>query len=268
MNAKNKFSYRLEGTNGQGVMLLHGLTGIPGEMRFIANCLHKMGYTVYVPLLAGHGQGTEVLIQTRWQDWLGGVVQEAKMFAAEVEHLFVAGICVGGKLGMLAAHQLPGTIKAAAIYSPCFRYNGWNVPWYYKLAPIGLPVMMRVPRWRKRAYAETETLGIKDERLRRFMAGAEAEGVIDQFPAISLWEMYKLGIALKKKLPKLATPSLILHSKEDDLSHPRNAKVINKRMRAPHRLEWIEDSYHMLHVDRQNRHVAQRTAAFFQEAVQ
>ena len=261
---EDKFSFHLKGKNGKGVLLIHGLTGIPAEMKFVARSLHRAGYSVYAPLLAGHGHDTKTLIQTNWQDWLQSVIDAARHFSKEVESVYTAGICVGGKLGMMAAYQVPGLIKAAAIYSPCFRFDGWNVPWYYKLGPIGLPVMVKFPWWRNRSYAETESIGIKDERLRKFMQGAETEGVIDQFPVISLLEMYRLGKATKKALPEMTTPTLILHAEEDDLSHPRHAKAIARNIRAPHQLSWIKDSYHMIHVDAQHKQVAQLTADFFE----
>lgn len=259
---KEKFSFSLEGTNGKGVLLIHGLTGVPAEMKFVARHLHRAGYSIYAPLLAGHGIDKETLVKTRWQEWLNGIVLDAESFGKKVDALYTAGICVGGKLGMMAARHT--NIKAAAIYSPCFRYDGWNVPWYYKLAPVALPIVTRLPWWKNKSYLETDSLGVKDERLRYFMEGAEAEGVIDEFPVQSLLEMYHLGEAVKCQLPNMITPTLILHSKEDDLSSPNNARIIAAKIGAPHELHFIDDSYHMIHVDRQNRKVAQLTAAFFE----
>lgn len=260
---QDKYSFALEGTNGRGVVLIHGLTGIPAEMKLVAKQLQRVGYSVYAPLLRGHGKDVPTLLKTRWQDWRDGLLEDIQHFASRVDSLFTAGICVGGKLGMLAAEEMKPKIAATAIYSPCFRFDGWNVPWYYKLAPVGLPVVTKLPWCRHRSYSETETLGIKDERLRTYMASAEAEGVINDFPVLSLWEMYQLGARLKKRLPHITTPTLVVHAQEDDLSHPRNATVIASRIGAPHELYWVENSYHMVHVDKQYPQVAQRTAEFF-----
>ncbi|NDF12578.1 MAG: alpha/beta fold hydrolase [Proteobacteria bacterium] len=264
MKLNDPFSFYLEGTNGKGVILIHGLTGIPAEMKFIARALNRKGYTIYAPLLAGHGIDHQTLKKSTWQDWLDGIVESARVFSSEVDSVYTAGICVGGKLGMLAAQCLPDTIRATAIYSPCFQFDGWNTPWLYKFSPA-LPMMVRLfPSWRDKTYPETESLGIKDERLRNFMQGAEAKGVIDEFPAVSLVEMQRLGKALKRELKRVKTPTLILHAEKDDLSHPRNAIAIAKHLVAPHELHWIEDSYHMIHVDRQRDKVADLTASFFE----
>ena len=46
-------SYFLNG-NRNGVLLIHGLTGTPNEMRIIAKGLNQAGFTVYAMQLAGH----------------------------------------------------------------------------------------------------------------------------------------------------------------------------------------------------------------------
>lgn len=263
----DKHSFYLPGTNGQGVVLIHGLTGIPGEMKFIARNLHKAGYTIYAPLLAGHGVDKKTLIKTRWQDWLDSTLHAVAALRTEVDNVYTAGICVGGKLGMLAAQREKGSVQATAIYSPCFRYDGWNVPWYYPVLSYNIGWLSRIPFMDRLSFSETDSIGIKDERLRHIMESMTAEGVIEDFPGKGLVEMHRLGNALKAELPKMTTPALILHAEEDDLSHPRNARLIANNIAAPHRLEWVKDSYHMLHVDAQHKQVAQLTADFFNEVL-
>ena len=54
----------------------------------------------------------------------------------------------------------------------------------------------------------------------------------------------------------MSTPTLILHAREDDLSNPRHARYIAGNIGAPHELHWLEDSYHMIHVDREHDKVS------------
>ena len=62
----------------------------------------------------------------------------------------------------------------------------------------------------------------------------------------------------------MQTPTLILHATEDDLSSPKHARYISRHIGGPHQLKWIEDSYHMIHVDRQRQKVGDYTAEFFE----
>ncbi|RCS21651.1 alpha/beta fold hydrolase [Phyllobacterium salinisoli] len=266
MNITDPLSFFMPGTNGQAILLVHGLTGAPAEMRLVARQLNRRGYTIYAPLLAGHGKDVAALRTTSWRHWLESVDRAASDLASHASVVFAAGICVGGALGLLSAHQNPGTIKAAALYSPCFQYDGWNVPFYYPLLSRQIGWLSRVPFLDRLSFAETSTMGIKDERMRRMMAAMSSEGVLERFPGKGLVEMYRLGIALKKRLPEISTPTLILHSREDDLSDPRHAEYIRSHIGGRRQLHWIDDSYHMIHVDRQRLQVADITADFFEEA--
>lgn len=260
-------SFHLEGTNGKGVLLIHGLTGVPAEMKWIGKALHKKGYTVYAPLLAGHGEGEAALIKTNWRDWLDSVKEAAAGFRCTVDSMFSAGICVGGKLGMMAAQEQPGLFGANALYSACFRYDGWNVPTHYRFLSY-LPLWTaQIPFFRDIQFAETPSIGIKDERLRKAMQRLSTEGVLDDFPVPALKEMLSLSKAFKKNLSAMHTPALILHAREDDLSHPRHSLYIDKHMAGPHELHFLEDSYHMIHVDREHEKVADLTAGYFEKSL-
>ncbi|MFM7448188.1 MAG: alpha/beta hydrolase [Leptolyngbyaceae cyanobacterium] len=57
------------------VLLIHGFTGSPSEMRLLGHYLHERGLTVAAPLLPGHGTREEDLNQKRWTDWVDSVTQ-------------------------------------------------------------------------------------------------------------------------------------------------------------------------------------------------
>ena len=54
-----------------GVLLIHGLTGTPNEMRMLGKGIHRAGFSVYGMQLAGHCGSTDDLVRSRWQDWAG-----------------------------------------------------------------------------------------------------------------------------------------------------------------------------------------------------
>ena len=63
-----------EGRNARtGVLLIHGLTGTPAEMRYVGKALARRGYTVSGMQLAGHCRAESDLLATGWRDWYGSV---------------------------------------------------------------------------------------------------------------------------------------------------------------------------------------------------
>ena len=58
------------GQNGEAIILIHGMTGTPHEMRFLANYLNRQGYAVYCPRLANHGAPIQILANEQMAGFL------------------------------------------------------------------------------------------------------------------------------------------------------------------------------------------------------
>ena len=257
-------SFFLEGDNGKGVLLIHGLTGAPGEMQFLAKRLHKRGYSVHVPQLAGHCQDLNRLLGTTCNDWLDSVRAAYERLARNVDEASVAGICVGGALGLALAAEQPA-VKRAAVYSMTFEYDGWNMKSWYKLAPL-MQLSRVAPILRQLRFEERHPYGIKDERLREQLEKAPdsvIDGALPYMPLGALNEMYKLCRHVERAARKILQPTLIAHARDDDMSHLRNAHRLADALAGPVTMLVLEDSFHMIHVDRERKRVADETARFF-----
>jgi carboxylesterase len=89
--------------NRCGVLLIHGLTGTPTEMRFVGNGLNRAGFSVLGMQLAGHCGDERDLLATGWRDWYASVLAAADRLREQVDHLFVAGLSIGGILAVKLA---------------------------------------------------------------------------------------------------------------------------------------------------------------------
>jgi carboxylesterase len=76
-------------------------------------------------------------------------------------------------------------------------------------------------------------------------------------------EMHWLSDHLDAVGPLIHQPTLILHARDDDMSHPRNAQRLQRSLGGPVVLRLLDDCYHMIHVDRQRDLVGDLTADFF-----
>jgi len=257
-------SFTLEGTNKKGVLLIHGLTGTPLEMMFLAKRLNKYGFTIEAPQLAGHCQDEDALLATGWRDWIQSLRDAHDKLAARVDEVYVAGICAGGALGIALAAERP-QIAGAAVYSMTFEYDGWNMPKWYRLAPL-MWLGKVLPFLQKLRFGDKHPYGIKDKRLReRFEAAPEAvlNGSLPAMPLGALQEMYRLCKHVERVAHKVEQPTLIAHAIEDDLSNVRNAHRLEKGLSGPVKMLLLNDSYHMIHIDRERNLVADETARFF-----
>jgi carboxylesterase len=259
------YGFRLMAEGGRAVLLIHGMTGAPGEMKFLARRLYRRGLSVAGPLLAGHGLDEAHLLTSRWQDWLGSVRDAFAALKADHDEVYVAGICVGGALGLALCAEEP-RVAGAAVYSMTYRYDGWNMkPWNRAVTPLLRP-LAGLPLVRRLSFTEPYPFGLKDERLRDGMAatqGAVIPGALDRIPLGAMGQMHALCDHVDRTAGRISQPVLILHAQDDDMSHPRNAQRLHEALDGRSTLRLLDDCYHMIHVDRQRDLVGDLTADFF-----
>lgn len=250
-----------------GVLLIHGLTGTPTEMRFVAKGLQRHGFTVYGMQLAGHCGNEADLLATDRSDWFQSVREAADKLRAQVDHLFVAGLSMGALLALRLAAERPEQVEGLGLYGTTFRYDGWTIPWYGKLSFM-LPMAVSVGIGKHAKFHEQFPYGIKDERIRQRIAGAMLSGHSDEAglpgnPWPSLAEFYRLSWRVRKLLPKVVAPCLVMHAKEDDVASLDNVRRVERGVSGPVETVILEKSYHMITVDQERETVIERTAAFF-----
>jgi carboxylesterase len=250
-----------------GVLLIHGLTGTPTEMRFVGNGLNRAGFSVLGMQLAGHCGDENDLLATGWRDWYASVVDAATRFRAEVDHLFVAGLSMGAVLALKLAIDRPDEVDGLGLYGTTFFHDGWATPPIGRLAFL-LPLGIALGIGRKRVSMENPPYGIKDERIRNRIAAAmisgdsEAAGLAG-FPWPSLAEFTRLSLHVRNRIGRVRAPCVIVHSGNDDIASLRNVRIVERGVRAPVETVLLDDSYHMVTVDRQRGELIERSAAFF-----
>jgi len=255
-----------------GVLLIHGLTGTPNEMRVVAKGLHRAGFTVFCVQLAGHCGSEEDLLATRWQDWYASVEVGAERLKTRVDHLFVGGLSMGALLALRLAAMRPDLIDGVAAYATMFRHDGWSMPVFTRLAFL-LPVFRALGIGRGRSFLEQPPYGIKDENLRRqivakMQSGDSSAAGLPGNPWYAVAEMGKLSAAVRRQLSAIRSPCLVVHATEDDVASVRNAELIARRVtQAPVEMLLLKDSYHMVTIDRERRTVIAQTIAFIRRVV-
>jgi carboxylesterase len=265
----------MRGRNGRAVLLVHGLTGTPNEMRFLAWFLNTHGYTVSCPRLANHGQPLHILKSTRWEDFYASVQQAYQDLRSEYEQIYTGGLSMGALLALMLADEFSAGIAGVSCLSPTLFYDGWNVPWYHFLLPLG----SRTPLRNFVYFKEEPPYGLKNERIRdkvhEFYETADIHEMRDvdrygypYFPVRLLGELRRLVGQLEQRLPFVQCPCQIIQARNDDMSSVRNAQYIYDHVASLRKeIVYLEDSYHVITADQERAKVAQSMMDFFGQGV-
>jgi carboxylesterase len=246
------------------VLLIHGLTGSPFEMKYLARKLNKAGFTVKGPCLEGHCTTLKNLSKTNWKDWYRSVRESFIEMKKSSDTVSVAGLCMGALLSLHLAYELGSEVAAVSLISTTLFYDGWSLPWFKFLLPIAYYTPLRFIY----SYSETEPYGIKNKPLRERIVNLMNNDSIAYIktPATSMHELFKLIREVKRELPTITTPALLLHSREDDLTSIKNPDYVEAKIGSKIvRKIILDDSYHMMTIDNQKDRVAEETIKFFRE---
>jgi len=253
-----------------GVLLVHGVTGAPTEMKPLFRKLAASGFTVSCPQLAGHCSTLQELKQTRWTDWYASLERALEELREHCDTVFVTGLSMGALLALKLAANHPESIDGVATLSATFFYDGWNVPRLRQR--FVLPLVIYSPLRYFLSYHEPSPYGIKDERLRNIIslvyesssANSPEKYGYSEFPGVTIRETFRLIRATKRDLSAVVAPLLIVHSTEDDMASLENARFLASRAGSA-QIEkfFVDDTYHVLTLDKRKDDVAARVSEFF-----
>ena len=229
-------AFRLDGTKGEAVVLIHGFTGVPAHFRPLATTLNEAGYTVNVPRLVGHGTNIADLATTRGKDWIESA-RQAVIEVSDHERVHLAGLSMGGLISLLLA-QPSGAATVTTINSPVIVRDK-----RFYLAPV-VRYFVHEMEW---AEAETPDLDPEVQQYWLPYPGLPTRSAADLLRIMrrALWAARRLEV-----------PTLVVQSRVDEIVSPRSGKILATLLGDACRLVWLDNSIHCAVLDRQRDSIA------------
>jgi carboxylesterase len=250
-----------------GILLFHGLSSTPAELNYLARGLNRAGYTVRVPLVEGYSHGVAAREAKGYREWVAAALAAFDSMRSSCSTVAVGGLCIGSLLALSVAVARPTMTSATLGLSTTLHYDGWANPWTRHL----LPVVRYLPMAGRMRIREREPFGVKDERLRGWIAtqmresGASDAGA-SQLRVRDLIQAQSLARAVKRSLHAVKAPTLMIHAKEDESASPRSSFEVAKGVGSKHvKLVLLADSYHMISIDRERARVLAEMKGFLGE---
>ncbi|HEY9775466.1 MAG TPA: alpha/beta fold hydrolase [Planktothrix sp.] len=251
-----------------GVLLLHGLTGMPSEMRPVQKYLTQMGCVVESPLLPGHGAGHKELLATTWQDWVSGAKNALDELSTKCDHVVIGGLSMGALLSAMAAVD-NAKVSGIIMMSTTLKYDGRaSSPLQVFLPLVDLwPRVIGEMFW----WTEEPPYGLRDERLQKQITKqveAAKRGEATDFGLFrtycgSLRQLHKLVNQFKKHAHRIECPALVIHSLEDSMTTHKNAIAVCKLLNTNDKsVFFVSGCDHVLTLDLRRKDVARSIGQF------
>lgn len=239
--------------NKKAVLLFHGLTGSPFEMKKYGNFLFKKGYDVFCYSFPGHGERINEIETVTWQDWCDFAQEKYDILRKNYNQFFVSGLCLGASMAVYLAEHNKDITGIVALSTTLFL-DGFCIPWTISLLPFALSTIVRFYY----TFPEDDCFGVKNERTRKSLAKvmSKADIGMDNYPLNCVDGLLKLSKNVRKNLKKVTCPILCIHSKYDNLASTKSAKiVINNVSSSIKKYVELNDSYHMILYDNEKEFV-------------
>ena len=213
-------------------LLIHGFTGTHYEMVPLEEFLVGKGYYVNNITLPGHETTIEDMTKTKWVEWVKYAQNQLQNLCKDYKTVFIGGLSMGGAITLyLGANnpEIAGIIVMAAPYKP--------VDWRMLLIRI-LPIHILL---KNKKNIET---GWED------LDSLESHKSYGKYPLKSIAELHKLLVRVKKLVPKISVPILVVQSKNDSSISSEFPSWIYENVESSNKeLEWIEKGGHVIPKD-------------------
>ena len=195
-----------------GILLIHGFTGAPKEMRWMGEYLNReLGFTCLGVRLTRHATHPKDMVRSRWTDWTASVEDGYNLLCGAADNIYLVGLSMGGALSLLMSTKLDvkGVMTMSAPYEIQDEHPAWQIQLF--------------------SYFKTYIRKSKDD--------APGSGWFDKdvfkehvsYPLNPTRSAIELKILLEKMrstLPKVNVPVCLIHSKDDDYVLPENMEKI------------------------------------------
>ncbi|HDZ85251.1 MAG TPA: alpha/beta fold hydrolase [Candidatus Moranbacteria bacterium] len=231
--------FYFEGNNGKAVLLIHGWTCTPYEVRRLGKYLNENGYTVYGPMLRGHGTVPKDIENVKWNEWLEDIEKEFLKLREKYEKVYVGGTSLGANITMLLAEKYSDAAALILMAAP-YKFK------LEKLSEIIARIVVKFQRYRKKTYPPTLGAARTITRLISYQT----------YPVKSIFQAFELVKKSRDSLFEIKQPCLMIQSTHDHMVVSDNMEQLYDKIGSKiKKKKYIKRAYHTFISDIKNEHV-------------
>ncbi len=217
------------------MLLLHGFTGSPWEVRPLAEALAARGYFVHCPLLPGHGSTGEAMLFVDHRDWVRAAIAAQRELEG-AQHFIFAGLSMGALLSLALAGREPEKLRGLVLMAPAWKLRGKSGRLVRRLRWLGLHGLKA--RW---LYKKTTDLMDPD--------GLAQAPILPRYPLARLFDLFLVRDLAKEALPRVRCPTLLISAENDHVIDGTGIDALERKLRQVTRVR-LNEGAHIIPRDR------------------
>lgn len=231
------------------VLLLHGFTGSPWELRPVGEALAARGVHVVCPRLPGHGTTPEAMLFAGMTEWLNTAASALESLRG-AKKLVLIGLSMGGLLAMILAGRSRGLVRGLVLMAPALELKGRDARLLKRLKWI--PAFDLREYWIIKKGTDIESNEVR--------AGAP---VLPRYPLARVFDLFKLAELAREAEANIGCPSLVIAAVNDHVVDTREVLALQERLPFSKRV-LLQRGFHIIPRDT-DRAVALTEIAHFVE---
>lgn len=190
------------------VLLVHGFTATPWEMRPFGTALAEAGYLAMGICLPGHGTTPDDLAERRCEEWLKEVTKGYEALTTRHQRIYGVGMSTGSLLLLaLAEHR---AISGLVLLSPFLRLR-------HRLAPL-VGILRFFKRYQHRDVSESLATHYYRKR-----------------PLNGVYQIYRVIRRIRHGLGRISAPTLIFSARGDKTVDAASAHDLFRDLGSQHK---------------------------------
>ncbi|MAT44494.1 MAG: hypothetical protein CL609_19340 [Anaerolineaceae bacterium] len=227
------------------ILLTHGFTATPVEVRPLAERLFDAGYDVFAPLLPGHNTDPFDMNAKKYSDWTGYLEQKLEVILSKYDSVFVSGESMGGLLSCYLAEKYP-SISGLLLFAPALSVKNLSLLGFIRFFKpyLGTPDKLNNENNDEDEYPFTW----KGYNVKPTKAG---------------YELYRLQKLVRHNLANILQPTLIFQGMLDQTIEINSAEIVYQHISSPQKeLIYLENSRHCVILDKEFDFIVEKSLIF------
>ncbi|MEN8252142.1 MAG: alpha/beta fold hydrolase [Patescibacteria group bacterium] len=208
-------SFHMKGACDTCVILVHGWTSTPYEMRVLGEKLNSQGLAVDAPLLSGHGTKPEHLENISWEQWVDDVEKAYNRVKKQYKKVYIGGMSVGGTLSALVAEKNPDLDGLILMGTP-YKMK------HEKVGFVTVSTVNKFKKYKKKYYPKFTDAQPSITQLISYQ----------RYPITSALEAFKAIKNSHNSFEKITQPTFLIQAEKDHLVAKNSIYQIYKKINS------------------------------------